>query len=157
MQNVVTIGKRLVPVEQIAFVEPFDASSNPEFKPDRPFRARVVLVNRDTVLTEHTPHEFAGLQGFHMLDDDGIAVNPAIAFHVETFAPTEAFNPAKAYSTRLKWRDCDGNEQSKLLLTKPEIAISVIQRRGSEARHGLPPRPGRTRRAGLDESSLIAD
>ena len=51
MQKVITVGKRLVPTEQIAFVEPFDGSSNPDFKPDRPFKARVVLVNRDTVLT----------------------------------------------------------------------------------------------------------
>src|ERR1700683_84292 len=125
MQKVITVGKRLVPSEQIAFVEPFDGSSNPDFKPDRPFKARVVLVNRDTVLTELSPQEFAGLQGFHMLDDDVIAVNPAVAFQVETFTPTESFNPAKAYLTRLKWRDHDGNDQSKLLLTKPEMVIGV--------------------------------
>ena len=52
MQDVITIGKRLVPVEQIAFVEPFDPTSNPEFKPEKVFKARIVLLNRDIVLTE---------------------------------------------------------------------------------------------------------
>jgi hypothetical protein len=28
----------------------------------------------------------------------------------------------------LKWRDLDGNEQSKLLLTKPETVIAVLLR-----------------------------
>jgi hypothetical protein len=32
MQNVVTVGNRLLPLEQIAFVEPFDPNSNPDFK-----------------------------------------------------------------------------------------------------------------------------
>ena len=30
--NVITIGERLVPAEQIAFAEPFDPAANPEFK-----------------------------------------------------------------------------------------------------------------------------
>jgi hypothetical protein len=34
MQDVITIGKRLVSLEQIAFVEPFDPANNPEFKPE---------------------------------------------------------------------------------------------------------------------------
>jgi hypothetical protein len=33
--KVITIGKRLVPTEQLAFVEPFDPSGNPEFKPEK--------------------------------------------------------------------------------------------------------------------------
>ena len=41
MENVITVGKRLLPVEQIALVEPFDPTSNPDFKPEKQFKARV--------------------------------------------------------------------------------------------------------------------
>ena len=133
MQDVITIGKRLVPVEQIAFVEPFDPTSNPEFKPEKAFKARVVLLNRDIVLTELAPQEFADTQGFQMLAEDNIAANPAISFRVESFEPSESFNPTKPYQTRLKWRDQDDNEQSKLLLSKPETVIAVVLRGGAES------------------------
>jgi hypothetical protein len=150
MQNVVTIGRRLVPVEHIALVEPFDPGSNPEFKPEKPFKARVVLLNRDTVLSEQTPQEFVGAYGFRMLADDNVATNPALTFRVETFEPTETFKPSKPYLTRLKWRDQDGNEQSKLLLAKPETVIAVALRGEPEpdsARRTSPPRPARPRTA----------
>jgi hypothetical protein len=132
MQDVITIGKRLVPVEQIAFVEPFDPASNPEFKPEKAFKARVVLLNRDTVLAEFGPQEFADAHGFRMLAEDNMAVNPAIGFRVESFTATESFAPSKAFATRLKWRDRDGNEQSKLLLTAPETVIAVVLRGEAE-------------------------
>ncbi len=147
--QVITIGKRLVPVEQIAFVEPFDPASNPEFKPDRDFKGRVVLLNRDTVLTEMTPQAFAAEHGWRLLADDNVAVSQALAFRVETFTPTETFQPRKAYLTRLKWRDHDGNEQSKLLVTPPETVVGELSLRRTEpaARSkGLPRRPQRTRR-----------
>jgi hypothetical protein len=35
MENVITLGKRLLPIEQIAVIEPFDPSSNPDFKPEK--------------------------------------------------------------------------------------------------------------------------
>jgi hypothetical protein len=147
--RVITIGKRLVPAEQIAFVEPFDPASNPEFKSDKAFKSRVVLLNRDTVLTETTPQEFAEAHGLRLLADDGIAVNQAIAFHVETFTRTESFNPDKAYLTRLKWRDIDGNAHSKLLVTQPEMVVAQVL--GHEAELAVSPteparRPPRTRR-----------
>jgi hypothetical protein len=147
MQNVVTIGKRLIPLEQIAFVEPFDPASNPDFKSDKPFKARVVLLNRDTVLTEIPSAEFAELHGFRMLSEDSIAVNPHVSFRVETFEPTESFKPEKPYATRLKWRDVDGSEHSKLLLSKPETAIAVVVRREAEPRSDATPalRPIRSR------------
>jgi hypothetical protein len=72
MQDVITIGKRLVPVEQIAFVEPFDPASNPEFKPAKEFKARIVLLNRDIVLTELAPHAFADAQGLRMLRQEKV-------------------------------------------------------------------------------------
>jgi hypothetical protein len=133
MQDVITIGKRLVPVEQIALVEPFDPASNPEFKPAKEFKARILMLNRDIVLTELTPQEFATAQSFRMLAEDDIAANPAIRFWVESFEPTESFKPTKPYQTRLKWRDQDGNEQSKLLLSKPEMVITAVLRSGAES------------------------
>lgn len=147
MQGVVTVGRRLVPVEQIALVEPFDPASNPEFKPEKPFKARVVLLNRDTVLAEFTPGEFAESYGFRLLAEDSSAVNPGISFQVETFTPTESFNPAKPYATRIKWRDLDGNDHSKLLLTKPETVIAVVLRGETEAlpARKTPQRPSRSR------------
>src|ERR1700685_2766319 len=109
MENVITLGKRLLPIEQIALVEPFDPASNPDFKPEKEFKGRVVLRNRDTVLTEVTPQEFAAAQGFRLLTEDNVAANPVIAFSVESFEPTETFKPTKPYLTRLKWRDQEGN------------------------------------------------
>ena len=110
--QVITIGKRFVPAEQIAFVEVFDPASNPEFKPNRDYKGRVVLINRDIVLTEMTPQDFAEAHNMRLLAEDNVAVGQAIAFRVETFSPTETFQPVKAYMTRLKWRDQDENEQS---------------------------------------------
>ncbi|MGY3591708.1 hypothetical protein ACVIGB_008709 [Bradyrhizobium sp. USDA 4341] len=40
----ITIGKRLVAVEHVAFVEPFDPSASPEFKPEKEYKGRVVLL-----------------------------------------------------------------------------------------------------------------
>src|ERR1700760_4358619 len=57
--KVITIGKRLVSVDQVAFVEPFDPAANPAFKPEKEFKGRVVLLDRDMLLTEQTPREFA--------------------------------------------------------------------------------------------------
>jgi hypothetical protein len=148
MQNVVTIGRRLVPVEHIALVEPFDPAAKPEFNPEKPFKARIVLLNRDTVLTEATPKEFADTHGFRMLADDNVATNPGIMFRIETFAATEHFTPTKPYVTRIRWRDQDGNDQSKLLLTKPEAVIAIALRGAPESgsnRKEPPRRPARSR------------
>jgi hypothetical protein len=130
--QVITLGKKLIPADQIAFVEAFDPASNPEFKPDRDFKARVVLLNRDTVLTEMTPQDFAAEHNMRLLADDNVAVGQAIAFRVETFTPTETFKPSKAYLTRIKWRDQDGNEQSKLLMTAPETVVTELSLRRKE-------------------------
>jgi hypothetical protein len=114
------------------------------------FKARVILLNRDTVLAETSPPEFAETHGFRVLADDNVATNPALTFRVETFEPTETFKPAKPYLTRLKWRDPDGNEQSKLLLTKPETVIAIALRGETEAgpdRRERPRRPARSRTA----------
>jgi hypothetical protein len=146
--QVVTLGKKLIPLEQIAFIEAFDPASNPEFKTEREFKGRVVLLNRDTALTEMTPAAFAEEHNLRLLADDNVAVGQAIAFRVETFTPTEAFRPSKAFLTRLKWRDQDGNEQSKLLLTAPETVVTELslRRKASATRSKPSPRrPARRR------------
>jgi hypothetical protein len=130
--KVITIGKRLVPAEQIAFVEPFDPSSNPEFKPEKDYKARVVLLNREMVLTEQPPQEFASAHDLHLLAEDDVAINRAVSFKVETFEPTENFKPSRDYKTRLKWRDLADNEQSKLLVTAPETVIAELLNRELE-------------------------
>jgi hypothetical protein len=128
MENVITIGRKHVPIEQIAYVEPFELAPDAEFKPEKPFKGRVVLLDRDTVLTEATPQEFADAHAFRMLAEDSVATNPAVSFRVESFETTEGFKPAKPYQTRLMWRDPTGKNQSKLLLTRPETVIAVALR-----------------------------
>jgi hypothetical protein len=128
MTDVITIGKRLIPIEQIAFVEPFDPASNPNLKTDKAFKARVVLLNRDMVLAEFSPPEFAEAHGFRMLADDDTAINPRIAFQVERYSPSDNFPTTKPYETRVKWSDVEHNPQSKLLLTKPETIIALVLR-----------------------------
>ncbi|MGY3690560.1 hypothetical protein ACVIGA_000640 [Bradyrhizobium sp. USDA 3240] len=44
----ITIGKRLVPIEHVAFVGTFDPAANPEFKPGKEYKGRVVLLDRAT-------------------------------------------------------------------------------------------------------------
>jgi hypothetical protein len=130
--QVITLGKKLISADQIAFIEAFDPASNPEFKPERAFKGRVVLLNRDTVLTEMTPLDFAAAHNMRLLAEDNVALGQAIAFRVETFTPTETFKPSKAYLTRIKWRDHDGNEQSKLLMTAPETVVTELSGRRKE-------------------------
>jgi hypothetical protein len=59
---------------------------------------------------------------------------------VERFAPTDDFKPSKPYLTRIKWRDRDGREYSKLLLAKPETVIAVALRGESESGSDRKPR-----------------
>jgi hypothetical protein len=128
MSDTVTLGKRLVPVEQIVLVEAFDPSAHPRMQTHRPFRARVVLRNRDSILTEEPPEVFAEAHAFRALSEDGVFTNPEIHFSVEVFHPEGDFNPDKPYQSRLLWRDFDGNAQSKLLLTKPENVLAIAVR-----------------------------
>jgi len=72
-----------------------------------------------------------------MLAMDRVATNPAVRFSVETFVPADGFAPAKAYATRLLWKDLDGNEQSKLLLSEPETVLAVAVR-GDADPHAAP-------------------
>jgi hypothetical protein len=125
MTNTLTIGKRLVPVAHIAFVEPYEPGETPRIQTVRNFQARVVLLNRDSILIEETVEDFAAAHGFALMPIDRVAANRLVRFSVETFAPAEGFTPSKPYASRLKWRDLDGNDQSKLLLTDPETALAL--------------------------------
>jgi hypothetical protein len=109
MPNIITIGREHIPVEQIAYIEPFEPPANGQFRPDRPYKGRVVLLNRETVLTEETPREFAEANEFRFLPEDNVATNPLISFRVKSFAPTDGYNPAKPFQTRLMWRDPNGD------------------------------------------------
>jgi hypothetical protein len=128
MTKSVTIGRRLIPLEHIALIEPFDAASQARLDTERAFLTRVVLIDRDSVLSEEAPGAFAEAHGFRMLAEDGVATNPAIRFRVETFEPAEGFRPQKPFKTRLMWRDLDGSLQSKLLLTPPGVVLAVAVR-----------------------------
>jgi hypothetical protein len=102
----------------------------------------LVLINRDRVLTEQTPEEFAEAWKFRLLKDDSMALNPWITYRVESFAPTESVTPTKPYQTRLKWHDLDGTDNSKLLLSDPTTALKVIA--GEDDK----PKPEKKRRVG---------
>src|SRR5262245_20014588 len=101
MSTTVTIGKRLIPLEHIALLEPFDPATQPKMQSDRPFQTRVVLINRESVLTEEALDAFAERYGFQKVSDDGVATNPAVLFNVEAFEPQEGFTPKKPYLSRL--------------------------------------------------------
>jgi hypothetical protein len=50
--STIAIGRSLVPLEHIAFVEHFDRAANPNLKSERAFQSRVVLTSRESILTE---------------------------------------------------------------------------------------------------------
>src|SRR5258708_7785036 len=105
MQNVITIGRELIPVEQIAYVEQFAPRPMGNSHPPTPTRA---LLTREPVLTETAPREFAEPQGFRLLPEDNVATNPMVISRVRSFEPTGDSNPPKPYQTRLMWRAPDG-------------------------------------------------
>lgn len=128
MTDTVQIGKRFVPLEQIAVVEPFEFTTPSPMRTEKPFKARIVLLDRNSVLIEEPVEAFAEKHGFRMLREDEVATNPAIHFHVEAFERTEGFEPTKPYQSRLVWRDFDGNPQSKLLVTEPGNVLAIAVR-----------------------------
>jgi hypothetical protein len=98
-QNIIAIGRKRFPIEEIALVEPFQppAEPQPRFTSDKEFKTRVVLIDRYSVLTEDTVEAFAEANKFRRLPDDNVATNPAVRFRVETFEPSEGFQPRKPY------------------------------------------------------------
>ncbi|MDN3277439.1 hypothetical protein QWJ07_24450 [Frankia sp. RB7] len=148
MNNVMTIGRRLVAIEQIAFIEPFDASSASGIETTKSFQARIKLVNRDSCLAEASVEDLAIEYNFRLLKEDRVGINPLVDYRVETFEPTEDFTPAKPFKTRLLWDDPRGNECSKLLVTAPEDVLAVVTANDNSAaviEKGSGP-PNRTKR-----------
>jgi hypothetical protein len=129
----------------LTFVEPFVPEANPRFQPTQEFRARVVLVNRDSILALETAEAIAGAYGFRMLAEDQVAINPPMYFAVESFTPAEGFTPSRPFQTRLRWRDLDGNDQSKLLLASPEAVLAALTGESAQppAENARPERKGR--------------
>jgi hypothetical protein len=95
--TILTIGKRLISLEQIAYVEAFDPAANPEFKPEKDFKARLVLLNRDAVLTENSPEEFSEANGFHVLAEDNIAVKTSFDFAISLARRIQLYEGATRY------------------------------------------------------------
>lgn len=156
MANSITIGKRLVPFEQIALIEPFEPPAQNPLRSDRDFKSRIVLLNRDSILAEFEPLAFAEEHGFRMLLKDGTATNPCLHFGVETFEPSEDFQPSKPFQSRILWRDLDGNTQSKLLLTEADDVLAVAVRgedasplNGAEPKQAMKPSARRRSRRRL--------
>jgi hypothetical protein len=75
-----TIGKRLVPLEHIVLVEPFDPSTQTRMQSDKPFQTRIVLLDRENILAEEALATFVDKHGFRRLSEDGIAINPGISW-----------------------------------------------------------------------------
>jgi hypothetical protein len=142
-----------VPVEQIALVEPFDPETQKNMRSHRPFKSRIVLLNRDSILSETNPLSFADEHGFRVLTKDGAATNPAVSFSVKRFEPSADFQPSKPFVSRLMWKDGDGNTRSKLMLSEPEDLIAIAVRgevpkvEGPEKPDPSSPRRSRRRRA----------
>ena len=128
MTDTLTLGKKLIPLHYIAFVEPFEPSEHTRIRTEKEFKARVVLIDRESALTEQTTEQFAEAHGFRRLEEDGVATNPVVHFRVESFVAGDGFQPRKPYRSRLLWRDHDGNTQSKLLLSEPAVVLRIAVR-----------------------------
>jgi hypothetical protein len=132
MDNVIRIAKRLIPIERIALFEPFVISTDQGLRSTKEFKARIVLLDKVSILAEETPEQLGVAHRFRMVAADRVATNPAVSFQVETFEPAEHFKPTRPFLSRLSWHDQDGNTQSKLLLAPPETVLAVVVR-GEEA------------------------
>lgn len=144
-----TVGKRLLPLEHIALFKPYEPAEHSRMQSERPFKTRIVLIDRDSVLSEEPLGALAERHGFRLLTVDNVATNPAVHFNVEAFEPREGFTPRKSYRSRLLWRDHEGEPQSKLLLTEPEKVLAIAVRgepQNPAAESDPPPRPRRRRR-----------
>jgi hypothetical protein len=145
--STIVVGKRHIPLEHVALVEPFDPSMHPGLRTERAFKARIVLIDRQSVLTEDAVEAFAGTHAFRFVTADQLATNPAIRFGVENFTPADGFEPTKPFVTRLSWRDLDGNTQSKLLVSPPEAVLAAVVTGEKKAEAPEPkPRAGGSRR-----------
>jgi hypothetical protein len=128
MENILKLNRYIIPVEQIVGVEPYDPAANPEFRTERTYRSRVILLNRESHLAEDTVESLTTRLALRFLAEDQTAFNPTVEYQVEYFSPSETFKPERPFKSRLVWRDADGNKQSKLLKTNPAIVVTTLLR-----------------------------
>jgi hypothetical protein len=128
MTNLVRVAKRLIPVEQIALFEPFVPDPESPLRTARDLKARIVLLDKNSVLTEETPEQLAEAHHFRFIAADRSATNPTVQYWVETFEADETFKPNRPYLTRLSWKGPDGLARSRLLLAPPETVLAVAVR-----------------------------
>lgn len=151
MTNVITIGRRLIPLDQIAYIEPFDPASATGIESTRKFEARITLLNRDSCLAEAPVGSFVTEHKFRLIEQDHVALNPLVDYRVEIFEPRDDFNSSKEFKTRLLWRDHRGNDFSKLLVAAPQDVLALVMEAEAlpptEAKLGDPPARASRRRS----------
>jgi hypothetical protein len=128
MENlIIQTGRHHIPLPHIVCVESWDpGKQRADFKTDRPYRSRIILRTRnETHLCEELPEDFVTRYGFRYLVTEQIAINPAIKFRVETYVPN-GLQTTKDFKTRLRWRDMDGEWQSRLLETPAEVVAANV-------------------------------
>lgn len=153
MFETIQIGKRFVPIEHIVLLEPFDPAAQARLASDKPFQTRLVLLDRDSVLSEEPLAALAGRHAFRMPPEDGVATNGAVHFCVEAFERAEGFTPNKPYKSRLLWRGPSGEFESKLLLSAPDMVLAIAIRgeapKAEQGSHAPQPAPRKRRRASI--------
>lgn len=139
MQHTVLVGKRLIPAAHIVLIEPVDPAALERLESQRNFQTRLTLLDRSSVLLEEGLLEFAKTHALKEVGDDGIAINPAVAFRIEAFEPSGDFQPTKPYRSRLLWRDPHGQTHNRLMVTEPEklLALAVSSASGQGQRRGM--------------------
>ena len=125
-QNIIAIGRKRFPIEEIALVEPFQppAEPPPRFTSDKDFKARVVLIDRYNVLTEDTVEAFAEANKFRRLcrDQPGDPVSGRDLRAFGGFSATQTLSvpPQMARSGRQRAKQA--------VADKTETVIAVVLR-----------------------------
>lgn len=129
METIIRVAKRLIPVEEIALVEPFVISATtPPLRTTRDLRSRIVLIDKTRILSESSPEDLGSANGFRFIDADRVATNPAVRFWVEVFEAAPDFVSTRPFLSRLLWRDQNGRVQSRLLTAPAETVLAVAVR-----------------------------
>lgn len=148
MPNTIQVARKILPIEQIVLIEPFIPPLDTPLRTTKEFLSRIVLLDRVSVLSEESPEDLSQSNGFRFVTVDRVGTNPAIAFRLERFTPTETFNPTRPYQSRLLWKDSEGNDRSKLMLAPPEELLATVIRGEIESQGAVvdnsPPRRRKT-------------
>jgi hypothetical protein len=95
--NIEVLGRRLIQSNTLPGETVRSPAVNPQFKAEKTFKARVVLMNRESVLTEDT--RLRPSQRFPDATDEGVSTNPAVQCErdrppMKTFSAPAAFRAA---------------------------------------------------------------